>query len=189
MDFMTNLISMVASWDLMPHGTFSPAARQSKRAISTCCNCDEIGTTNRSPAKLLYPMTMARRTFRLVKSVNGIGRRMTSFIEKLIENVIRRVVPGFSQSLLRFPQPRLSFAFVSGSFLSLNGDNNLTPFHQRQWSRQLQDSVFVNGIHRGGHGDSSSMSSNTWQEPLAILRPCPLPTSPLLATCRLTSAV
>jgi len=43
---MTNLFS--TRWpveDLMPQGTFSPAARQSSSSPSTFCNCEEIGTT------------------------------------------------------------------------------------------------------------------------------------------------
>jgi len=46
--------------------------------------------------------------------VNGIGRRTTSLIEKLIENIIRRVVPGFHQCRLGLPEPILSVAILCG---------------------------------------------------------------------------
>ena len=54
-------------------------------------------------------MTTAGRTLRLVKSVNGIGRRTTSFLEQFIEDVVGVVVPGFCQGFLGKFQPRLAF--------------------------------------------------------------------------------
>ena len=92
------------------------------------------------------------QTLRLVKSVNRIGRRMTSLIKKLIENVIGRVVPGSRQSLLRLLQPRLAFVCLAQGRLGLDCYNDLSLFLQRQWRGQLQCPLFVNGFHRGGHG-------------------------------------
>ena len=53
---------------------------------------DETGTTKRSVP--LRPTTIAWRILRLVRSVNGIGRRTTSFLEQAIENVVGGIVPN-----------------------------------------------------------------------------------------------
>jgi len=37
---------------------------------------------------------------RLVRSVNGIGRRTTSFLEQVIENVVGGIVPNLLEGLL-----------------------------------------------------------------------------------------
>ena len=39
------------------------------------------------------------RTFRLVRSVKGIGSRTTSLLEKLIEDVVVGVLPGSGQNV------------------------------------------------------------------------------------------
>ena len=64
---------------------------------------EEIGTKNKS--KPLPPITIAGRTLRLVKFVNGIGKRTTSFLEQFIEDVIGVVIPGFQQRSLGKSKP------------------------------------------------------------------------------------
>ena len=81
------------------------AACQSDNGKSTLPGCEEIGTTNRSPGKLPKPMTMAGRTLRLLKSVNGIGSRTMSSREQLIENVVGSVVPCLAQTALGLGEP------------------------------------------------------------------------------------
>ncbi len=151
MALITSLLSIVANWAFNPHGTFNPAALQSIRARSTFGSCDEMGTTNKSPAKLLLPTTMAGRTLRLVKSVNGIGSRMISLIAKLIENVINRIVPSLHQSLLRPLQPGFTSASRVGIRFGLDGNDHWRFFRQRQWEDKFQHPVFVNGLDRGAH--------------------------------------
>jgi len=84
-------------------------------------------------------MMMAGRTLRLVKSVNGIERRTTSFREQFIENVIVRLAPGFQQGFLGKFQPQLAFR-VAG----LDGHAHMGFFRQRQRARQHKFAVLVN---------------------------------------------
>ena len=151
MAFIASLDSTVASWALSPHGTFNPAASQSCKIKSTLCNCDEIGMTKTSPLKLPIPTTTAGRTLRLVRSVNGIGRRIMSPIEKLIENIVRGIFPSFRQSLLGQTQPRLPLGAATGIIRGLNNDRDARMVRQRQFSRKFQDPMFVNGFNRCRH--------------------------------------
>jgi hypothetical protein len=63
---------------------------------------------------------MAGLTLRLDKSVNGIGNSMTLPTDKLIENVVRRIVPRLGQALLGQPEPR--FAFVGRTRVRLRAN-------------------------------------------------------------------
>lgn len=105
--FTTKLSSTVASCDLIPHGTFNPAALHSRSGMSVLESTDETGTRKRSAP--LRPITMAGRTLRLVKSVNGIGRRTTSFLEQFVKDVVRVVVPDLLERFLGKLEPRLTF--------------------------------------------------------------------------------
>src|SRR5712671_7438748 len=110
MIFTTSFSSTVASWALIPEGTFNPAARHSFSGKSVLLITEEIGTRKRSVP--FPPMTIAGRTLRLVKSVNGIGRRTTSFLEQFIEDVVGVVAPGFQQRRLGEFQPVLALGVV-----------------------------------------------------------------------------
>lgn len=81
-----------------------------------------------------------------------MGRRTTSLIKKLIENVVSRTIPCLHQSLLRLSQPCLSIISPVELRFSLDSDNYASLFLQRQWAEKFQCSVFVNGFHRGSHG-------------------------------------
>ncbi|MGA3284524.1 MAG: hypothetical protein ABSD57_08705, partial [Verrucomicrobiota bacterium] len=94
----TSFSSTVANWALTPEETFNPAARHSTSGKSVFASTEEIGTRNRSAP--FPPTTTAGRTLRLVRSVNGIGRRTTSFLEQFIEDVVGVIVPGFHQGFL-----------------------------------------------------------------------------------------
>jgi len=137
----------VASCALIPQGTFNPAARHSFNGKSVFASWDETGARKRSAP--LRPRMMAGRTLRLVKSVNGIGRRTTSFREQVIENVVARVVPGLQQRFFGELQPRLAFD-VAG----LNSHTHRSVFGQGQRSRQDNSAVFINGINRCRHVES-----------------------------------
>ena len=119
--------------------------------MSAFCNWDEIGTTNRSPAKEPCPITTAGRTLRLLKSVNGIGKRMTSPVKKLIENVVRLIVPRLSQSFFRQPQPGFAIVRVAALTPGLNRDQNLCLLLQWQRLGKLQHPILVNCFDCGGH--------------------------------------
>src|SRR5208337_4057322 len=106
--FTASLSSTVAICALMPEGTFNPAAFHSTRGRSVFASTDEMGTRNKSLPFL--PMTIAGRTLRLVKSVNGIGRRTTSFLEQFIEDVVGVVAPRYQQGRLGKLQPVLAFS-------------------------------------------------------------------------------
>jgi|SRR5213596_1742094 len=90
---------------------------------------DDTGTRKRSDD--LRPTTIAGRTLRLVRSVNGIGRRTTSFLEQVIEDVIRVVVPDFLERFLREFQPGLAL------HIRIDCDSDMRVF--RQWQRLLKD--------------------------------------------------
>ena len=96
------------------------------------------------PLKIRAP-GLAGRTLRLVKSVNGIGRRTTSFREQFIENVVGRVAPGLQQILLGKFQPRLAF------HVGFDGHAHMGFFRQRQRRAQKEFAVFVNGLDRRCH--------------------------------------
>ena len=110
-----------------------------------------MGTTNTSPMKVLCPTTTAGRTLRLVKSVNGIGRRMTSPVEKLIENIVRRAVPCLGQTFLGQSQPSFSFFRLASLIFGLNSNNDLSLILQWQRMGKLQHPVFVNCFDCGSH--------------------------------------
>ena len=44
--------------------------------------------------RLLFAITIAGRTFRLVKSLKGIGNKTMSFREQFIEDIVIGIVPG-----------------------------------------------------------------------------------------------
>src|SRR5438093_8713122 len=67
---------------------------------------DDTGTRKRSVS--LRPTTIAGRTLRLVRSVNGIGRRTTSFLEQVIEDVVGVVVPNLHERFFGKFQPCLA---------------------------------------------------------------------------------
>src|SRR5213594_501192 len=90
--FTTNLSSTVAICALMPDGAFNPAACHSCSGKSVFDKTDDTGTRKRSDD--LRPTTIAGRTLRLVRSVNGIGRRTTSFLEQFIEDVVGVIIPN-----------------------------------------------------------------------------------------------
>jgi len=85
---------------------------------------DETGTTKRSVP--LRPTTIAWRILRLVRSVNGIGRRTTSFLEQVIENVVGGIVPNLLEGLL---QSRWAHRNENDRFL--NGESAL---HNEEWT-------------------------------------------------------
>ncbi|MBE7500012.1 MAG: VCBS repeat-containing protein [Verrucomicrobiales bacterium] len=136
-DLITSRSSMVAIWDLIPQRTFKPAARQSRRTHSVLCNWELTGTTNKSPGCPLSPMTIAGRTFRLLRSENGIGNRMTSPRAKLIEDIVGGVVPRASESVLRLPEPRRA-SLVLRRYATFDRDQHARFLRQRQWRWQLQ---------------------------------------------------
>ena len=120
-----------------------PSARQSANGKSVLASTDETGTRNKSGP--LHPMTLAGRTLRLVKSVNGIGRRTTSFREQFIENVVVGLVPGLQQIIFRQFQPLLTLR------VGLNGHAHAGVFGQRQALLQMQFAVLIDGIDRRCH--------------------------------------
>ena len=121
-----------------------------------------IGARKRSTP--FRPMRTAGRTFWLVKSVNGIGRSTTSFLEQFIEDVVRVVVPDLIQSFFGQFQPR--FAFCVGAF---NCDSHVGFFRQRQRSRQNQLAVFVNGFKGRCHVSKLSFGRLVCKTPFVIL--------------------
>jgi len=70
-----------------------PDRCHSLRGASQLNAWDVIGTTKRSPGNEPNPTTMAGLTLLLLRSVNGIGSRTTSFLEQHIEDIVSRVVP------------------------------------------------------------------------------------------------
>lgn len=97
--------SMVAICPLIPLGTFNPAFPQSSKTRSVCNRRDVTGTTNTSPSNVPAPMIIAGLTFWLLRSVKGIGNRMTSFREKCIVYVVLVVLPNFQQCYFALSVP------------------------------------------------------------------------------------
>jgi hypothetical protein len=140
---MTRLLATLASCAFTPQRTFKPAACQWTNSKSVLASCDEMGT--RSKSAPLTPITTAGRTFRLVRSVNGIGNKMTSFLEQVIEYVIGMVIPCFRQSLLGNSQPAGALG------IGFNRHQNLRFIRQRQGLPQNQFTVFVESFDCRSH--------------------------------------
>lgn len=141
--FTTSRSSTVASWALIPHGTFNPAFRHSCNGKSVFASCEEIGTRKRSAP--LRPMTIAGRTLRLVKSVNGIGRRTTSLREQFIEDIVACVVPCFRQIFFGQFQPGFPLR------IRFNGNANTGLFRQRQRLGKHNFPILINSFNSRCH--------------------------------------
>jgi hypothetical protein len=139
----TSLSSMVASCALTPQGTFNPAACHCLRGKSVLASTDEIGTRNKSEP--LRPTTIAGRTLRLVKSVNGIGRRTTSFREQFIENVVVGLAPGLQQIFLGKLHP----VILIHAGLNRHADRSL--LGKRQALLQNKLALLIDGFNRRCH--------------------------------------
>ena len=135
--------STVATWALTPHGTFKPTADHSSSGQSVFPSCDEIGTTNTS--ERCWPITIAGRTFRLVRSLKGIGNKTTSFREQFIEDIVIRIVPSPKKSFFRHSQPSATLG------ISFDRDKNARFSRQRQGLLQDQLSVIVKRFDRRVH--------------------------------------
>jgi hypothetical protein len=135
--------STVATWAFTPHGTFKAAADHSSSSQSVFASCDEIGTTNTSERCL--PITIAGRTFRLVKSLKGIGNKTTSFREQFIEDIVIRIVPSPQKGFFRDSQPSATLR------ISFDRYKNARFTGQRQRPLQDQLSVIVKRFDGRGH--------------------------------------
>jgi hypothetical protein len=91
------------------------------------------------------PITIAGRTFRLVRSLKGIGNKTTSFREQFIEDIVIRIVPSPKKSFFRHSQP--------GATLGISFDRDKNARFSRQRQRLLQDqlSVIVKRFDRRAH--------------------------------------
>src|SRR5438093_7440488 len=96
---------------------------------------DDTGTRKRSDD--LRPTTTAGRTLRLVRSVKGIGKRTTSFLEQVIENVVGVISPDLRQRLLGKFQPGFTFC------VGVDGHAYMRVVRYRQRMLKQQFTVFV----------------------------------------------
>ena len=116
MTFRTRRTSTVQICPLIPLATFSPAFAHSVIGISAFASCEVTGTTNKSPGQVPCPMTMAGLTFELLKSVKGIGSKITSSREQFIVNVICLVVPNTHERPLSLLQPFPALRIITPGF-------------------------------------------------------------------------
>ena len=96
-------------------------------------------------------MITAGRTLRLVKSLKGIGGRITSPIEKLIEDVVRGIVPSPEQPLFRLLQPGVSLRVAQTGRLTLYRDQHIAFLRQIKTLAQRENAVFVDRFDGCGH--------------------------------------
>src|SRR5947208_13103019 len=85
---------------------------------------DDTGTRKRSVP--LRPTMIAGRTLRLVRSVNGIGRRTTSFLEQFIEDVVGVIIPNLLERLFGELEPSRALQ------IRLDGHAHMSVLGQRQ---------------------------------------------------------
>ncbi len=69
----------------------------------------------------VFPKTTAGRTFRVLRSVNGIGSSTMSFREQFIEDIVLGIIPGGSEGLLRELEPRCTVG-IRGEIARLDDD-------------------------------------------------------------------
>src|SRR5437867_8719747 len=159
----TNLSSTVASWALTPEGALRPAPCHSLRGKSVLDRTDETGTRKRSVP--LRPTMIAGRTLRLVRSVNGIGRRTTSFLEQFIEDVVGVIIPNLLERLFGELEPSRALQ------IRLDGHADMSVLGQRQRFLKNQFAVLVNGVNDHCHCERIAFSAPCLQVSLPAPNP------------------